>query len=112
MSYSEPTLKKLFALAGNECAFPGCENPVFDTTEQSLVGQICHIKGKSLGGPRYDPKQTNEERNGYENLLVMCGAHNKIVDDPHNVERYPVELLRQYKHDHESRSHNSVVKEN
>lgn len=112
MGYTEPTLKKLFALAGNECAFPNCENPVFDTTEGSLVGQICHIKGRSPGGPRYNPTQTEAERNGYENLLVMCGAHNKIVDDSDNVERYPVELLRAFKHAHESRSHNTTAKGN
>jgi hypothetical protein len=109
--YSPQTLKSLFSLAGNECAYPGCANPVFDTTVGTLTGQICHIKGKSKGGPRYDVTQSEKERNGYPNLLVMCGAHNTIVDDPNNIEQYPVEVLQKYKSDHESRSHNSTVKE-
>jgi hypothetical protein len=112
MSYADLTLKTLFSLAGNECAFPGCTMPVFDTTHGVLIGQICHIKGKSPGGPRYDPNQTEEERNGYKNLLVMCAAHNKIVDDEATRDQFPVELLTQFKQSHEVRSRNSVVKDN
>ena len=111
MGYTDLTLKKLFALSGNVCAFPGCDAPVLDTTHGVLTGQICHIKGRSKNGPRYDPNQSEEERNGYENLLVMCSAHNKIVDDEATRDQFPVELLRSIKHAHESRSHNSAVKD-
>ena len=52
MSYSVPTLKKLFALSGNECAFPGCKAPMVDAGSGIVVGEICHIKGKSPNGIR------------------------------------------------------------
>lgn len=110
MGYTDLTLKTLFSLAGNECAFPGCTAPVFDTTHGVLTGQICHIKGRSKNGPRYDPGQTEEERNGYSNLLVMCAAHNKIVDDEATRDQFSVELLTEFKKTHEARSRNSVVK--
>jgi hypothetical protein len=111
MGYTDLTLKTLFSLAGNECAFPGCTAPVFDTTHGVLTGQICHIKGKSKNGPRYDPNQTEEERNGYPNLLVMCAAHNKIIDDEATRDQFSVELLTEFKKTHEGRSQNSVVKD-
>lgn len=111
MGYSDITLKKLFALSGNECAYPSCTAPIVDTDMDVVVGEICHIKGKSKNGPRYDPTQTEAERNGYENLLVMCGAHNKIVDDLKTRDRFPVELLRKFKQEHEAKHQNTVVDE-
>jgi hypothetical protein len=40
----------------------------------------------------------------------MCGAHNKIVDDPATRAAFTVEMLEGYKREHESRFHNTVVK--
>ena len=78
-------------------ATTGCTAPVFDTTHGVLTRQICHIKGRSKNGPRYDPGLTEEERNGYPNLLVMCAAHNKIVDDEATHDQFSVELLTEFK---------------
>jgi len=77
--YTERTLKRLFGLSGNQCAFPGCIKPVIDSQTGLPIGQICHIKGKSPNGPRYDPNQSEHDRNDYPNLLVMCPVHNKTV---------------------------------
>lgn len=109
MSYSDQTLKRLFALSGNVCAFPGCPAPIVDTDMDVVVGDICHIKGKSENGPRYDPTQTDAERNSYENLLVMCVAHNRIVDGKKTRHLYPVERLQEFKRNHEARYQGSVV---
>lgn len=111
MGYSAETRRRLFILSGNECAFPGCKAPVYDTDHNVMVGEFCHIKGRSLGGPRYDPTQTEEERNGYANLMLMCSPHNKIIDDPSNLVIFPVETLLAYKQEHELRFKNAVVKE-
>lgn len=109
MAYTDITLKKLFALSGNECAFPGCHAPIVDDDSGIVVGEICHIKGKSPNGPRYDANQTDEDRNGYDNLLVMCNPHNKIVDHRQTRDQYPEERLRQFKEKHEARFKSSVV---
>jgi hypothetical protein len=109
MGYTDPTLKKLFGLSGNMCAFPECNAAIIDSTFEILVGEICHIKSKSSNGPRYDSNQTDEERNSYENLLVMCNPHNKIVDHPDTRDKFPVELLRRFKDDHEAQFKNTVV---
>jgi hypothetical protein len=111
VSYTDQTLKKLFALSGNVCAFPGCTAPIVDTDSGVVVGDICHIKGRSENGPRYDPNQTDEERNGYENLLLMCVAHNRIVDGKKTRDQYPVERLQEFKRNHETRYARSVVED-
>lgn len=111
MSYTAQTLKKLFALSGNVCAFPNCSAPIVDTDSGVVVGDICHIKGKSEGGPRYDPSQTEDERNSYENLLLMCVAHNRIVDGRKTRDQYPVERLQEFKRDHEAQYAGSVIDE-
>ncbi len=109
MAITSLTLKKLFALSGNACAFPQCRAPIYDTDEDVVTGEICHIKGKSPNGPRYDPHQTDEERNGHANLILMCSPHNKIVDDHATRHKYTVEVLIGYKEKHESQFKNSVV---
>jgi hypothetical protein len=111
MGYSAETRRRLFILSGNECAFPGCKAPIYDTDRNTMVGEFCHIKGRSPGGPRYDPNQTEEERNSYANLMLMCSPHNKIIDDPDNLIIFPFETLLGYKHEHETRLKNTVVKE-
>lgn len=74
MARKEPTLqtlKKLFALSGNRCAFPQCEFPIVDS-KGNILGQICHIEAAEKNGPRYNPKQTDEERRSFDNLLLLC----------------------------------------
>jgi hypothetical protein len=40
----------------------------------------------------------------------MCGAHNKIVDDPLTQAAFTVEMLTGYKRAHEAHSQNTVIK--
>lgn len=92
------TIKRLFAVSGNRCAFPKC--PAELVSEGTIVGEICHIKAASTGGPRYDPKQSDEERHSFENLILLCGKHHTVVDD--DVEAYTVSRLTEMKAVHEA----------
>jgi hypothetical protein len=111
MGYSESTRLRLAALSGNECAFPGCVAPVFDTEHDVMVGEVCHIKGRKPGSARYDPKQTDDERDAFENLMLMCSPHHDIIDKPATRDLFPAEMLQGYKRDHESRFKNTVVRD-
>jgi hypothetical protein len=93
---SEKTLKRLFGESGNLCAFPKCRQPII--IRGTVTGKVCHIKAKSPDGPRYDPAQSDDERHGYENLILLCGKHHDVVDD--DEASYTVERLRQIKLDH------------
>ena len=86
------TLKTLFALSRNECAFPGCPAPIVESESETISGVICHINARSPEGPRYDPEQTDDVRHSLSNLILLCGRHHKIVDT--EVSKYSAELLR------------------
>lgn len=105
---SLPTVKRLFAVSGNICAFLKCTMPLIDGSG-SVIGQICHIKGKNAGSARYDIAQTNEQRNAFENLIVMCLVHHKVIDD--DEESYPVEKLQKLKIAHENQHRNDNKKD-
>ena len=96
------TVKHLFAVSGNACAFPKCQVPLVDRVSSKVTGRICHIKANSPAGPRYDPSQTEEERHSFENLLLLCPLHHDIVDA--DAEAYSVERLTKMKQEHESKT--------
>jgi hypothetical protein len=94
------TLKKLFALSGNRCAFTDCKNPLFSETG-TLIADVCHIAGERPTAKRYDPDQTDKERHGFQNLICMCVNHHRVIDD--DPDAYTVSKLKEMKASHESR---------
>lgn len=96
---SEKTVKKLFALSGNICAFPGCPSPIVESAG-TISGQICHIKAKSKGGPRFDAQQSENERHDFANLILLCGQHHKVIDDQPDI--YTPDVLSEMKTVHEN----------
>ena len=95
---TEKTIRRLFALSGNRCAFPGCALPLVESVG-TITGEICHIKAKSKDGPRYDGSQTEEDRHSFENLILLCRRHHKVVDSEPDV--YSAEALQEIKSIHE-----------
>lgn len=102
---AEPTLKiikRLFAHSGNKCAFPECKTDLVEANGNGTVlGEICHIKARSPKGPRFDNGQTEQERNAYDNLILLCANHHKLVDDNANI--FSVSVLSEMKKSHEER---------
>lgn len=105
---SEQTVRRLFALSANHCAFHGCPTPLVHPSG-TITGEICHIKAKNSGGPRFDLNQTDEERHAFENLILLCSEHHKIVDDQPGT--YTVELLQDIKKMHETKGNREVTPE-
>lgn len=91
------TVKRLFAVSHNQCAFDACIRRLVDE-RGVVVGEICHIKGKA-GGPRHDAAQSAEERHGFENLVLMCPEHHKAIDE--NPGEFTVAVLVALKRAHE-----------
>ena len=112
MTVTRETLRDLALLCGNECTFPGCVAPIYDTVHSEYVGHVAHIKAQSPAGPRHDKSQTKEERDGLDNLMMLCGSHHRIIDDLGNVEAFSADVLSGYKKAHESRlSRNTILTE-
>jgi hypothetical protein len=53
----------------------------------------------AVGGPRGKSPLTADERDYYDNLILLCRNHHSEIDSQENT--YPVDLLRQIKSDHE-----------
>ena len=106
--YTQKTLKILFTLSGNQCAYPGCTNPVVEPatrySRELVNGRICHIHAVGEKGPRGKPGLTQKELNSPENLILLCPNHHAIVDGQH--ESYPAEELRRWKSNHEDKMRN------
>jgi hypothetical protein len=104
-SYSQTTIKILFAASGNQCAFHECTNPVIapgtPESDAAVVAQICHIYAVSDNGPRGKPGLTADERNSPDNLILLCGHHHPLVDK--QWQTYPADLLKAWKKSHEAK---------
>lgn len=93
------TLKILFALSGNRCAAPGCENPIvaaatpFD--EAAVIGHIAHIVARSSDGPRGVREFPQAQLHDESNLILLCGHHHSLVDAQNAT--FTVDELRSWK---------------
>ena len=100
-SPTQKTVKHLFAVSRNRCAFPNCQLPLVENSG-TVTGQIAHIKAVSENGPRYDSEQTDEERHSFDNLILLCGRHHTVIDA--EVEHYTATSLTEMKRTHEKQN--------
>src|SRR5258707_12663081 len=93
--YAEKTIKRLFGLSNNLCAFPDCTNQIIagetPYSDDEVIGYISHIYAAADNGPRGKPGLTDEEKNSFENLILLCGFHHPIVDK--HLDNVPVSYL-------------------
>lgn len=103
MSISLKTHKMLWGRAGNRCSMPGCRIELVmeasETDVESLIGEECHIITRSPDGPLSDTSYQEEKIDEYENLLLMCRIHHKLIDDQPTT--YSVDKLKEIKLAHE-----------
>ena len=94
-------IRTLFAKTGNQCAFPGCMQPLIDD-DGDYLAEICHIEGAEEGSQRYNSEMTDEGRRDVNNLIVLCRIHHAKVDK--NPGKFTVSCLQEIKADHEKHS--------
>lgn len=95
MTIKRSTLKTLWAASRNQCGHPDCEEEVTDPEQEIVIGEICHIRAQSQGGPRYDPDLSEDEVDAYSNLILLCPTHHTYIDK--NPEKYTIEDLERWK---------------
>ncbi len=96
------------------CSNPDCRmitsGPHSNESRSLKNGVAAHICAASVGGPRFDPNQTLEERTSVSNGIWLCHSCSDLVDkDP---EKYSKEILISWKTTHaefleNERKHNS-----
>jgi len=101
--YKRSTFRRLDTLSGNECAHPNCTKKLIAEDGISIISKICHIAAASKEGPRFDVNMTDDERRGFDNLILLCDEHHVIIDNKENESVYPTALLKKWKNDHEKK---------
>lgn len=103
MAISLRTTKMLWGRAAAHCSMPECRTPlVVDRTEtdtDALIGEMCHMVADSENGPRGQSPLTREQRDQYENLILLCPNHHAEIDA--QPETFTVERLKAFKAAHE-----------
>lgn len=96
----QQVIKSLWSRSGGRCAM--CKTEIILQEKEnnpSPIGEMAHIKGLNSESARYDPNMSDEERNSYENLIILCPTcHTKIDKYP---SEYTSEKLKQIKIEHE-----------
>src|ERR1700730_9758550 len=89
--------------SGGRCAFANCQ-PVLTVPggppdRLVVIGEMAHIVGDKLGGPRGNSPLSDKERDRYENLILLCNTHHQLVDS--QPDGFTAERLQAMKEDHE-----------
>jgi hypothetical protein len=102
MGISDKTRKILWGRSGNHCAICHHELVMNATSldDKSVVGEECHIIAREPNGPRGQSPLTPDERDSYDNLILLCRVHHKLIDDQPNA--YDVQCLKKIKTQHEA----------
>lgn len=106
MAITQKSIKILWSAAAGLCTFSDCrERLTYSEAGEFapyILGEMAHICGDQPGANRHDPNQTPQERDDYQNLILLCPTHHRLIDRPENEARYPVELLHKIKAEHEA----------
>ena len=97
------TKLKLFGKSAGRCEFSGCNKLVWRnnlTLTDGNFGEVAHIIAASEDGPRGNEESANLQIE-FSNLMLLCQRCHKEIDD--NPDKYPPELLSEWKWKHEDR---------
>jgi len=97
--------RELWIKSGGRCEFRGCNKYLYKdgvTQQPRNLANIAHIISWTPTGPRGN-QDSEKLATDISNLMLTCSEHNNLIDNKQYVEDYPVELLQQYKREHEER---------
>ena len=104
MADMKTTRIRLVGVSHNQCNHPNCDATLVEIDVKSnravITGQAAHIKGDKPGAARYDKLMTDDERSDFDNLIMLCPRHHKLIDDKESRDSYSVELIKKWKGDH------------
>lgn len=64
------------------CAFPDCSHELLANIDGvvAVIGEEAHIRSGQANGPRYDPGYSRAQIDTYDNLILLCPSHHRLVD--------------------------------
>lgn len=111
MELSDKDRKVLWTRARNICSFPQCQQQLtqdqVDATTgqafQTVIGDEAHIYSASSNGPRYGPNYPTAKLETYENRILLCRNHHRLIDSEKG-RAYDPETLIKMKRRHEEQA--------
>jgi len=101
VSINQKDIKLLWGRSGNRCAI--CKTELTQdkktVTAAFTLGEQAHIVGEKEGAARGKSSLSQDERNTYHNLILLCPTHHTEIDN--NETDWPIEKLHQVKSEHE-----------
>ena len=99
-SIKDKDQKILWGRAAGMCGICRVKMTLGDGEENpATIGAMCHIVGEKKGSARYCSDLSDEDRNSYSNLILLCSHHHDIIDK--DEKSYSVQQLHKIKDDHE-----------
>ena len=86
-----------------------CVEEANNADPSAVIGQIAHIEAKSDAGPRANPLLSDQQRDAYSNLILLCPTHHTLVDAREST--YSVDVVRSWKTDMETRFREFLTQE-
>ncbi|WP_437368569.1 hypothetical protein [Maribacter litoralis] len=104
-NFKAAIVRKIAERAGYICSNPSCNRITIgpttnDNNKSTKTGIASHICAASIGGPRYDMSQSQNERISITNAIWLCGTCSILIDKNGGVD-YPTPDLNKWKKDHE-----------
>ena len=97
-AYGSGVEKALYRLSRGTCYYPDCPRRIMEVVggEPMVAVDIAHVHGANPGSARYKESMTDAERRAFENLILLCVPHHKLVDGRRRDE-FPPEMLQGWK---------------
>ena len=104
-NYSDSVIKILWGRSAGRCAFQACREQLVmlrtDVDPVATIGEMAHIVAHAKGqrAPRVDLSFPDHQRDTYDNLILLCNTHHRMIDVQPNS--YTPDDLRRMKAAHE-----------
>jgi hypothetical protein len=105
MAIGSVDTKILWGRAGGRCSMPGCGEDLTSLVEKGnyVVGEMAHVIGSNPTAARGTPEGGADT---YDNLILLCPTHHTHIDKaPEGT--YTVEMLHEWKKNHEAEISNA-----
>lgn len=98
------TTRRLWSQCGGYCQNPSCNRHLFRSVgnDDVSIANVAHIIGHGSHGPRSNHELADYiERDGVDNLIMLCLDCHKVIDELEK--KFSVEVIQQWKTDHARR---------